>query len=172
MTFAPIITPHHGIMPQIDTSAFVAPGAVIIGDVVIGPEASIWPGCVLRGDVNIIRVGARTNIQDGTIVHVTYNGQGTHIGSDVTIGHAVLLHDCTIDDKAFVGMKSCVMDKARISSHAMLATGALLTNGKVVPTGQLWSGSPAKYWRDLRPDELQEIDERVPHYVRLAQSYR
>lgn len=172
MSFAPIIMPYQGIMPQIDPSAFIAPGAVIIGDVTIGAEASIWPGCVLRGDVNIIRVGARTNIQDGTIVHVTHGGQGTHIGSDVTIGHAVLLHDCTIDDHAFVGMKSCVMDKARISSHAMLATAALLTNGKIIPSGQLWSGSPAKYWRDLRAEELEEINHRVPHYVRLAKSYR
>lgn len=171
MSATAIIMPYRDVMPQIDASAFIAPGAVIIGDVVIGPEASIWPGCVLRGDVNIIRVGARTNIQDGTIVHVTYGGQGTHIGADVTIGHAALLHDCTIEDRAFVGMKSCIMDKARICSHAMLATGALLTNGKTIPTGQLWSGSPAKYWRDLRPDEIEEIDQRVPHYVALAQSY-
>lgn len=171
MSSAAIIMPYRGVMPQIDASAFIAPGAVIIGDVVIGAEASIWPGCVLRGDVNIIRVGARTNIQDGTIVHVTSGGQGTHIGADVTIGHAALLHDCTIEDRAFVGMKSCIMDKARICSHAMLATGALLTNGKTIPTGQLWAGSPAKYWRDLRPDEIEEINQRVPHYVALAQSY-
>jgi len=172
MSFAPIIMPYRGVLPTIDPTAFIAPGATIIGDVVIGAEASVWPGCVLRGDVHHIRVGARTNIQDGTIVHVTSGGQGTLIGSDVTIGHAVLLHDCTIEDKAFIGMKSCVMDMARVCSHAMLATGALLTNGKTIPTGQLWSGSPAKYWRELRPEELAEIDHRVPHYVNLAKSYR
>ncbi len=171
MSPAPIIMSFRGIEPKIDPRAFIAPGAIIIGDVVIGAESNIWPGCVLRGDVNIIRVGARTNIQDGTVVHVTYGGQGTHIGSDVTIGHLALLHDCTIEDRAFIGMKSCVMDKAKVSAHAMLAAGSLLTNNKIVPTGQLWSGSPAKYWRELRAEEITEIDERALHYVKLAQSY-
>lgn len=171
MPLAPIIMSYRGIEPKIDPRAFIAPGATIIGDVVIGAETNIWPGCVLRGDVNIIRIGARTNIQDGTVVHVTYGGQGTHIGSDVTIGHMVLLHDCTIEDRAFIGMKSCVMDKATVGTHAMLAAGSLLTNNKIVPTGQLWSGSPAKYWRDLRPEEITEIDDRAGHYVKLAQSY-
>ncbi len=171
MTPAPIIMSYRGVEPKIDPRAFIAPGTTIIGDVVIGAETNIWPGCVLRGDVNIIRIGARTNIQDGTVVHVTYGGQGTHIGSDVTIGHMVLLHDCTIEDRAFIGMKSCIMDKAKVGTHAMLAAGSLLTNNKIVPTGQLWSGSPAKYWRDLRPDEIAEIDARASHYVQLAQSY-
>ena len=172
MSFAPIIMSYKGIAPKIDPTAFIAPGAVVIGDVVIGAESSVWPGCVLRGDVHVIRVGARTNIQDGTIVHVTSGGQGTHIGSGVTVGHAVLLHDCTIEDNAFVGMKSCVMDKAVIKSHGMLATGALLTAGKTVATGQLWSGSPAKFWRDLKPEEIEEFHHRAEHYVNLAKSYR
>jgi gamma-carbonic anhydrase len=167
----PIILPYRGIMPKIDPKAFIAAGVVIIGDVVIGPQSSIWPGCVLRGDVNVIRIGARTNLQDGSIIHVTYGGQGTHIGDDVTIGHAVLLHDCTIESGAFIGMKSCIMDRAKVAGGAMLAAGALLTNGKQVPKGQLWAGTPAKYWRDLTPEDLKEITERVPHYVKLAESY-
>lgn len=169
---APIIMPYRGIMPQIDPAAFIAPGATIIGDVTIGADSSVWPGCVLRGDVHRIRVGARTNIQDGTIVHVTSGGQGTQIGSGVTIGHAALLHDCTIKDHAFVGMKSCVMDKARIESEAMLATGALLTAGKIIPSGQLWSGSPAKFWRALQAEEIAEFHHRAEHYLQLARSYR
>jgi len=172
MAYAPIIMPYRGIMPQIDPTAFIAPGSTIIGDVVIGAESSVWPGCVLRGDVNIIRVGARTNIQDGTIVHVTKGGQGTHIGNDVTIGHMVLLHDCTLEDWSFIGMQSCIMDKAIVSSRAMLAAGSLLTNDKVIPAGQLWSGRPAKFWRELRAEENKEITRRVPHYVALAKSYQ
>ncbi|MGB4100956.1 MAG: gamma carbonic anhydrase family protein [Alphaproteobacteria bacterium] len=172
MNFAPIIMPYKGIMPKIDPTAFIAPGAVVIGDVEIGAESSVWPGCVLRGDVHVIRVGARTNIQDGTIVHVTSGGQGTHIGSGVTVGHAVLLHDCVVEDDAFVGMKSCVMDKAVIQSRGMLATGALLTAGKILASGQLWAGTPAKFWRDLKPDEIDEIHHRAVHYVNLAKSYR
>ncbi|MBI3419519.1 MAG: gamma carbonic anhydrase family protein [Proteobacteria bacterium] len=167
----PFIYPYKGIWPKIADSAYIAPGVVICGDIEIGPETSIWPGCVLRGDVNIIRVGARTNIQDGSVVHVTEGGQGTHIGNNVTIGHMVLLHDCTLDDHAFIGMKSAVIDKARVQSFAMLGAGALLTQGKVVPSGQLWIGNPAKYWRDLKPEEKQEIERRAPHYVKLGQAY-
>src|SRR5580704_13346702 len=103
-----IILPYRGIIPKIDPSAFVAPGAVVIGDVEIGPESSVWFGCVLRGDVNVIRVGARSNLQDGTVVHVASKGQGTFIGNDVTIGHGVLLHACTLADSSFVGMKATV----------------------------------------------------------------
>lgn len=169
---SPIILPYNGIFPTIHPTAFIAPGAVVVGDVTIGPESSVWFGCVLRGDVNVIRVGARTNIQDGTVVHVTSGGQGTHIGDDVTIGHMVLLHDCTLEDASFVGMKAALIDKARVESHAMVGAGALVTQGKVVAKNQLWVGSPAKYWRDLRDEEIEEIKNRATHYVRLAQAYR
>jgi gamma-carbonic anhydrase len=167
----PIIVPYKGIMPKISPSAYIAPGVVIMGDVEIGEETSVWPGCVIRGDVNIVRIGARTNIQDGSIIHVTQGGQGTHVGNDVTIGHMVLLHDCTLEDHSFIGMKSAVIDKARVQSFAMLGAGALLTQNKVVPTGQLWVGNPAKYFRDLRDEEKEEIKRRAPHYVRLGQDY-
>ncbi|MEJ0063470.1 MAG: gamma carbonic anhydrase family protein [Alphaproteobacteria bacterium] len=172
MSNAPIIMPYKGIWPKIDPAAFVAPGAVVIGDVEIGPESSIWPGCVLRGDVHVIRIGARTNIQDGTVIHVTTGGQGTHVGSGVTVGHMVVLHDCTIEDNAFVGMKSCVMDRARIKSQGMLATMGLLTAGKVISGGELWAGNPAKLWRALKPEEIAEFHHRADHYAQLAASYR
>ncbi len=167
----PTILPYKGILPTIHPAAFISPGSVIIGDVHIGAETSVWPGCVLRGDVNVIRVGARTNIQDGTIVHVTYGGQGTHIGDDVTIGHMAMLHDCTLENHAFIGMKAMVIDKARVQSFAMVGAGAFVTQGKTVPSNQLWVGNPAKFWRDLRDDEKAEIAERARHYVRVSRDY-
>lgn len=167
-----LIIPYNSIAPTIHPTAFIAPGAVIVGDVVIGPETNIWFGCVLRGDVNVIRVGARTNIQDGTIVHVTKGGQGTHIGDDVTIGHMALLHDCTLEDFSFIGMKAAVIDKARVERYAMVGAGALVTQNKIIPSKQLWVGNPAKYWRDLKPEELDEITHRAAHYVKLGQAYK
>ncbi|CAK0772945.1 Uncharacterized transferase YtoA [Gammaproteobacteria bacterium] len=169
---SPMILPYRGILPQIDPTAFIAPGAVIIGDVVIGAESSIWFGCVVRGDVNIIRIGARTNVQDGTVIHVGSAGRGTHIGNDVTIGHCALLHECQLDDHAFVGMKSAVLDGARIESYAMLAAGALLSPRKTLPSGQLWAGTPAKFLRDLTPDDRAEFDLRAQQYASLGKEYR
>jgi gamma-carbonic anhydrase len=167
----PLILPHHGKLPKIDPTAFIAPGAVVIGDVEVGPHSSVWFGCVLRGDVNEIRIGARTNIQDGTVVHVAEEGQGTYIGDDVTVGHMVLLHACTVESGAFVGMKAAVMDDAVIESGGMLAAGALLTPGKRIASRQLWAGSPAKYWRDITDRDLAEFTKRTLQYVRLAGSY-
>jgi carbonic anhydrase/acetyltransferase-like protein (isoleucine patch superfamily) len=182
---SPVLLPYRGIMPKIDPRAFVAAGAVIIGDVEIGPESSIWFGCVLRGDVNKIRIGSRTNIQDGTIIHVASGlqparlgpgaaadaGYPTLIGDNVTVGHMTLLHACTIESNAFVGMKSAIMDGAKIESYGMLAAGALLTPGKVIGKGQLWAGSPAKFWRDLTENDLAQFDMRAGQYVELAKEY-
>ena len=168
----PLILPYRGVRPIIDPSAFIAPGAVVIGDVIIGAESSVWPGCVLRGDMHVIRIGARTNIQDGTIIHVTAGGQGTHIGDDVTVGHMALLHDCTVENNAFVGMRAILMDGAKIENHGVLAAAALLTQGKIVPAGQLWSGSPAKYKRDLTPAESAEFGSRAAEYVELMKVYK
>jgi carbonic anhydrase/acetyltransferase-like protein (isoleucine patch superfamily) len=183
----PIILPYRGITPKIHPTAFVAPGAVVIGDVEIGPDSSIWFGCVLRGDVNYIRIGARTNIQDGTVIHTASGehpartganaptppeGFPTVIGDDVTVGHMTLLHACTVESGGFVGMKAAVMDGSKIESGGMLAAGALLTPGKVVKKGQLWAGSPAKFWRDLSPDDLAQFAMRAKHYVQLGQSYK
>ena len=169
---SPIILPYKGIYPTIDPSAFIAPGAVVVGDVTIGAQSSVWFGCVLRGDVNVIRVGARTNIQDGTIVHVTHGGQGTHIGDDVTIGHMALLHDCTLENHSFIGMKAMVIDRARVESLAMVGAGALITQNKVVPSKQLWVGNPAKFWRDLKEEEIAEIKHRAVHYENIAANYK
>ena len=167
-----LILPYRGILPTIDATAFIAPGAVIIGDVIIGSYSSVWFGCVVRGDVNIIRIGARTNIQDGTIIHVASVGGGTHIGNDVTIGHCALLHECTLEDYAFVGMRAAVLDGARMENHSMLAAGALLAPRKVVPTGQLWAGTPAKFFRELTTADRAEFNHRAEQYAALGQEYR
>lgn len=162
---------YRGVWPKIDPTAFIAPGAVITGDVEIGPEASIWPGVVIRGDVNYVRIGARTNIQDGTVVHVTREKYPCLIGAGITIGHKALLHACVLEDGAFVGMSATVMDGAVVESGAMVAAGALVTPGKRVKAGEIWAGSPAKYMRDITEDEKAYALESVEVYCRLAREY-
>jgi carbonic anhydrase/acetyltransferase-like protein (isoleucine patch superfamily) len=173
-----ILIPFKGVEPRVDGNAFVAPGAVLIGDVEIGPEASIWYNCVLRGDVNRIRIGARTNIQDGTVLHVdsphpgAAAGHPTIIGEEVLIGHLAMVHGCILRDRAFVGLGAIVMDGCEIESFGMLAAGAMLTPGKRIPAGQLWAGRPAKYLRDLSDAEREANLAGVFHYVELAKAHR
>ena len=166
------ILPYKGIFPKIHDSAFIAPSASVIGDVQIGEDSNIWYNCTLRGDVNDIKIGKRTNIQDGTVIHVTTDFQGTYVGDDVTVGHLAILHACTIEDFGFVGMQACVMDGAVVESHGMLAAGALLTPNKRVPSGELWAGSPAKYMRDLTDKERAYLKWSAPHYVELGQEHK
>ena len=158
-------------MPTIADDAFIAPNAVIIGDVHIGSGSNVWFGCTIRGDVNHIRIGERTNIQDGTVIHVTRKTGPTIIGSGITIGHSALLHACTLEDDCFVGMGATVMDDAVIESHAMLAAGALLTPRKRIESGQLWAGNPASYFRDLKQAETDFIPQSAQNYVELGEEY-
>ncbi|MGE0119679.1 MAG: gamma carbonic anhydrase family protein [Dongiaceae bacterium] len=175
-----LILPFEEFRPRIAPSAFVAQTAVVIGDVEIGEDCGIWYGCVLRGDGNIIRIGARTNIQDGTIIHVNHQedgGRGAHgvacyIGADVTVGHLALIHACTLEDGSFVGMKACVMDGAVVETGGMVAAGALVTPGKRVRKGELWGGSPARLMRQLTPAETAMFGWTVEHYVERARAYR
>ena len=167
-----IILPYRDIMPDIAEDAFIAGGATVIGDTVIGAGTGIWYACVVRGDVNEIRIGARTNIQDGTIIHVTGGGHGTYIGDDVTVGHAAVLHACTVENGGFVGMRACILDGAVVESGAMVAAGSLVTPGKRIPSGQLWGGSPARYMRELTDDERAYLPKSADHYAKLAQTYR
>jgi carbonic anhydrase/acetyltransferase-like protein (isoleucine patch superfamily) len=166
-----------GRTPLVHPTAFVAPGAQLIGDIEIGPDASIWYNCVLRGDVNRISIGARTNIQDGSVIHVDSPkagdevGHPTIIGADVLIGHLAMVHGCLLHDRAFVGLGSIVMDGCEIESDAMLAAGAMLTPGRRIRSGQLWAGRPAKYVRDLTADELAGQRRGVEHYVTLARQH-
>ena len=167
-----------GRSPVIADSAFVAPGARLIGDVEIGAQSSVWYNCVLRGDVNAVRIGARTNIQDGSVIHVDSPkpgrdaGHPTIIGDDVLIGHLAMVHGCLLHDRAFVGLGAIVMDGCEIESGAMLAAGAMLTPGRRIPVGQLWAGRPAKYVRELTPAEIEAQAQGVAHYVALAQAHR
>jgi len=169
-----LVLPFKGKMPRIHASAFVAPGARIVGDVEIGPEASIWYNCVLRGDINRIVVGARSNVQDGTIIHVE-GGEPrlpVLIGDDALIGHQAVLHGCIVGAGAFVGMASVMMDGSRLESGAMLAAGALLSPGKVVPAGQIWAGRPARFLRDLTGDQLRAMAKQVAGYVETAREHQ
>ncbi len=165
------LLPYRGVLPKLGAGVFIAPTAVVIGDVVIGDEASVWFGCILRGDVNVIRIGARTNIQDGTVVHVAKDTVGTYIGSDITIGHMALLHACTLEDGAFIGMRATVMDECVVEAGGMLAAGALLTPGKRVGRQQLWAGQPARYVRDLGEQDRAMMRKLAPRYVGLAADY-
>lgn len=157
--------------PRIAPDAFVAPGSVIVGDVEIASGASIWFNCTLRADEAAIRIGAGSNLQDGTVVHVHGRKQGTMIGSDVTVGHMVLLHACTLEDGAYVGMGAQVMDEAVIEGGAMLAAGALLTQRKRVPRGELWAGRPARMMRRLAPEEWEQLSRTAANYAERAQQF-
>ena len=169
---SPIILPYKGVMPTIHPDAWIAPGAVVIGDVHIGKDSNIWFGCVIRGDVNSIRIGERSNIQDGTVVHVTRNIGPTVIGSDVTIGHQATIHACKIEDFAFIGMGSVVLDFAVVEPFGFLAAGAVLTPKKRLPKEQLWAGNPARYLRDITQEERDYIPFSAEHYVKLSQNYK
>lgn len=165
------ILPFAGISPEIAASAFIAPGCRIIGDVAIGRDSSIWYNCVIRGDVNRIRIGARTNIQDGSVVHVTGRVHPTEIGDDVLIGHLAVIHGCKLHNHAFVGMGAIVMDGCEIGADGMLAAGGLLAPGKRIPPAQLWAGRPAQYVRDLTVDQVMQQRAAAARYVDHARAH-
>ena len=172
-----LIKAYNGVTPSIAADAFIAETATVIGQVEIGAGSSVWYGCVLRGDSNVIRIGARTNIQDGTIIHVNHEREGaagtkTTIGDDITVGHMALLHACTLEDGCFIGMKACIMDGVVVEGGAMVAAGALVTPGKRVKRGELWAGSPAKFMRALTEKEMAYFAHSAKHYAELAASYR
>jgi carbonic anhydrase/acetyltransferase-like protein (isoleucine patch superfamily) len=160
-----------GIKPTIAATAYIEETAVIIGDVVIGEESSVWFHSVVRGDVNVIRIGNRTNIQDLTVVHVTHDTQPTSIGDDVTVGHHVVLHGCTIKHRALIGMGAIIMDGAVIGEDCIVGAGALVTEGTNVPPKSLILGSPAKIKRAVTEKELAWIKESAQNYVRYAKQY-
>jgi gamma-carbonic anhydrase len=162
----------NGIAPDIADHVFIAPGAQVIGNVRIGAGASIWYNSVLRADVQTIVVGERSNIQDGCVVHVTRKTHGTFIGNDCLIGHLAMVHGCTLEDHAFVGLGAIVMDGCVIETDGMLAAGAMLTPGKRIGRGQLWAGRPAAYLRDLKPEEIARNRAGAAGYVELAQVHR
>ena len=172
------IRPFKGILPKIAESAYIDESAVIIGDVSIGQQSSIWCTCVLRGDVNSISVGDRSNIQDGSILHVTHKNPIKHpdgypliIGDDVTVAHNVTLHGCTLEDESFVGMSSTVMDGAVVQSRSMVGAGTLVPPGKIIETGWLYIGSPAKKFRQLTESEMNSFAKLADNYVNYSREY-
>ncbi len=158
--------------PRLAPTAFVADGAVVTGDVEIGDESSIWFGTVVRGDVNHVRIGARTNVQDQSVVHVTGGTHPTVIGDEVTVGHRAVLHGCTVKDRCLVGIGAIVLDGAVIGPDAMVGAGALVPPGMVVPPGKLVLGAPAKVKRDLTADEIAALRTSAARYVGYAAEYR
>lgn len=174
----PLTRPYLGQWPRLGSGVYIDPAATVIGDVEIGDDSSVWPATVIRGDVNFIRIGARTNLQDGTIVHVSHDGPhaklggfATRIGSDVTIGHKAIIHACTIEDAVLIGMGAIVLDGAVVKKHAFVGAGALVPPGKVVGEGEMWLGSPAKCARRLSDAEIEALYYSAGHYVRLKDQY-
>ncbi|KAF0813024.1 Carnitine operon protein CaiE [Andreprevotia sp. IGB-42] len=171
------ITKFDGIVPQVGPGAWVHDSAQVIGDVVLGDNASVWPGAVIRGDVNHIRIGRDSNVQDCSVLHVTHKraddpeGAPLIIGERVTIGHGVMLHGCTIGNEVLVGMGSIVLDRVVIQDRVMIGAGSLVPPGKVLESGYLYVGRPAKAVRALTDDELNHFNYSAAHYVRLMNKH-
>lgn len=166
-----MIRTFQGIQPTVPTSCFIEETAVVIGDVVMGEHSSVWFNAVIRGDVHYIRIGDRTNVQDLCMLHVTHDTHPLIIGSDVTIGHNVVLHGCTIQDRVLVGMGAIIMDGAVIGEDSVVGAGALAVEGTIVPPKSLILGSPAKVKRPATDKELAWIKESADNYVRYARQY-
>lgn len=166
-----VVLNFNGKKPQIADGVFVASGAVVIGDVGIGQDSNIWFNTVVRGDVNWIRIGERTNIQDNSTVHVTSGTGPTTIGNDVTIGHNCVIHACTIGDFSLIGMGSTILDGAVVESHCFIAAGSVVTPGKRMPSGMMCMGSPAKPVRKLLDEELKFLARSARDYVTTAKGY-
>lgn len=170
------IRPYKNIHPQLGARVFVDPSAVVIGRVTLGDDVSVWPTTVIRGDVNDIRIGARSNIQDGSVLHVTSpypempNGIGLTIGEDVTVGHGVILHACTIGNFCLIGMGAIVLDDAVLEDYVFIGAGAVVTPGKRLTSG-LYVGSPARRVRDLTEREIADLRESAEHYVEVKNDY-
>jgi len=171
------VRPYLDTLPTLGARVYVDPAAVVIGDVVLGDDVSIWPMAVVRGDVHHIRIGARSNVQDGAIVHVThagpYTGEGFPclIGADVTIGHGAVVHACTIEDACLIGMHATVLDGAIVRRNGFVAAGAVIAPGKVVGEGELWMGNPARCVRTLGAEQIEQLHYSAAHYVKLKDRY-
>ncbi|MBF0134937.1 MAG: gamma carbonic anhydrase family protein [Magnetococcus sp. DMHC-1] len=171
------VYPYQGIFPTIHPTAFIHPDAVIIGDVHIGAESSVWPMVVIRGDVNYIRIGERTSIQDGSVVHVSRpseaapQGHSTLIGNDIVVGHKVVLHGCRLEDACLIGIGAILLDNVTMGRESIVGAGSLVTPGKNIPAGTMWMGSPARQLRTTSETERQSIRSTADNYRRLAAQY-
>jgi carbonic anhydrase/acetyltransferase-like protein (isoleucine patch superfamily) len=171
------IRSYKNVYPKLGNNVYVDPAATVIGDVVLGDDASVWPGVVIRGDVNYIRIGARTNVQDGSVLHVTSpypekpDGIPLIIGDDVTVGHGVILHACSIGNCSLIGMGAIILDGAIIGENVFVGAGAMVTPGKKLESGGLYIGTPARRVRELSEKEIEELHESAAHYVKLKNNY-
>jgi gamma-carbonic anhydrase len=166
-----MLRPHRGRLPVVHRTAYVDASAQVIGDVDIGADSSIWMNAVVRGDVNSIRIGQRSNVQDGTVVHVMHETHPTRIGDDVTVGHAAVVHGCTIGNRVLIGMGATILNGAVIGEDTIVAAGSLVTEGAVIPPRSLVMGSPAKVRRELSEADLASILEYAANYVRYKKDY-
>jgi len=167
-----MIRSHRGRIPQIAESAYIDPQAVVIGDVTIGEFSSVWPCTVIRGDVHWIRIGKRTNIQDGCVLHVMKDTHPLILGDAVTIGHGVVLHGCTIESRVLIGMGSVLLNGARVGEGSIIAAGTLVPEGTEVPPGSLFMGHPGKFRRALTPEDLASIEAYATRYVEYMEAYK
>jgi carbonic anhydrase/acetyltransferase-like protein (isoleucine patch superfamily) len=167
-----MITTYQDVPPTLGRGVFVAESALVLGRVILGDEANVWYGCVLRGDVGTIRVGARTNIQDLSVVHVTSGTFDTTIGADVTVGHRAILHGCTVEDLVLVGMGAILLDGSVVEPECIIGAGALVSPGTRIPSGSLALGSPAKVVRRLKDAEREHLRSSAQHYVALAREHQ
>ena len=166
-----MIHAHHGVSPRFGEQVFVAPNAIVIGDVKMGNDCSIWFGVMMRGDVNYIRIGDKTNIQDGTICHVTLNKYPLIIGNNVTVGHGAIIHGCVIKDYCLIGMGAKILDGAEIGPYSLIAAGSLVKEGTIIPPSTLAAGVPASVKRILRPDERELLKASAERYVKYKNEY-
>lgn len=167
-----MILPYLGTYPKIDESVFICEGVQIIGDVVLAKDVNVWFNSVIRGDVNYIRIGERTNIQDGCLLHVTYKKYPLNIGKDVSIGHGAILHGCTVKDYVLIGMGAKLLDNCTVNSNSLIAAGALVKENFVVPEGVLVAGLPGKIIRDLTEEEIEMVKGRSRSYLTYVNNYK
>lgn len=167
----PIVRAFGDASPRIHVAAWLAPGCVVVGDVEIGPDSSVWYGAVLRGDVERVRIGARTNLQDHAVVHVTRDTHPAIVGDEVTVGHRAVVHGCRVEDGALIGIGACVLDGAVVGEGALIGAGAVVTPGVTVPAGMVAMGTPARVVRALSPDERKLQTERTLQYVETARAH-
>jgi carbonic anhydrase/acetyltransferase-like protein (isoleucine patch superfamily) len=167
-----MIRAYQGHLPQIAASAYIDSQAVVIGDVAIGEQSSVWPCTVIRGDVNFVRIGARTNVQDGSVLHVMRETHPLILGDDVTVGHGVILHGCTISSRCLIGMGSVILNGAKIGEGSIIAAGTLIPEGTEVPPGSMFMGHPGKLRRPLTAAENESIDRYARNYIKYAATYK
>lgn len=161
-----------GVLPKLGHGVFLVDSSEVIGDVIIGAQSSLWFNVVVRGDVNFIRIGARTNVQDGSVIHVTHKQHPTVIGDDVTIGHNVTLHGCRIGNRCLIGMGAVIMDGVEIADDVLIAAGSLVTPGSSIPAGTLYAGAPARFKRTLTAAEILDLKQSAANYLHYVKGYR